>query len=75
MTFTTRVSISFGGRRSFIAIHGGKDGWCLQAAHPTACGYRFDPPLEKGIPTKRQAIELRRKLYDKARVCPRNEVR
>ena len=63
MIYTIKSSVSFGGRREHLAVFHGRSGWCLQPAHPTQHGYRYDPPIAEGIETKRDALKVRRWFY------------
>jgi len=66
----TRVSVSYGKRRTHLAVLwcGGEGtafdapprGWCLQWAHPTPHGYRYDDPIAAGFTTKKRAEEWKR---------------
>lgn len=50
--------------RSHLAVNRARDGWCLQWAYRTRCGTRFDPPIERGFKTKREAEDRKRAIRD-----------
>ena len=53
----------FQGRRKHLAVtYSRLDGWMLQWAHPTEHGHTFDPPVERGFRTKREATARKREL-------------
>lgn len=67
---TSTVSISFGGRRTYLDVtwSGSKEAWVLQWAHPTAHGHRLDKPLPgHAYRTKKEAIAAKRKIYETIR--------
>jgi hypothetical protein len=72
-----RTSFSTGHRRKHLEVtycRGGGSiprGWCLQWAHPTAHGYRFDDPIRVAFRTKREATEYKRRML--ASPTPREE--
>jgi hypothetical protein len=62
--FTIRVSRSFGGRRRFLAPtwNGKTQTWSLQWANPSEHGHHYEPPIERGFPTKAAAERRKREL-------------
>lgn len=65
MLIRTITTVSFGGRRRYLAVRRSRDGWwCLQWATPTPHGHRLDKPIESGIKTKREAMDRKRAILN-----------
>lgn len=58
--FRIRTSVSYGGRRRYLAVTRGKDGWYLQWGDPTPYGHTFEKPCAGPFETKREAREVKR---------------
>jgi hypothetical protein len=46
-----------------IGWHTEHEHWCLQWAERVGCGTSYEPPIEEGFRTKREATERKREIY------------
>lgn len=56
------TTLLFNGRRNHYLVSKATDGWYVSLGHPSPYGHNYDPPLIRGLATKKQALEAKKRI-------------